>query len=527
MSTTRALVGISDRQLAEGPEGEAASPSGRAIARNALWNLAGYATPTLAAVGVIPVLIRLLGPAQYGILTIGWGLIAYLGLCDIGLDSALTKLVAERLGRVAEIRELYHTGFIILLITGACGGVFLAAMAHTLAYHWFAVPKPLRHETAIVFCIFAAALPFVITTSCFRGTLAAYQRFDLINRIQIATGLLTFLGPLVVLTWSHSLVAISGAIAFAKLFAWAAFFWTCAQVEPALGYIPVPRLKTVRPLLTYGGWMSLSAITDPIFLYSDRFILGIVLSVSAVAYYATPFDMVVRLWLIPDALNAALFPNYASTLANARHAAMSLLERVGNFIIPAILAPVMVVLLFSHEILSLWISESFAAHSAMVLSILALGVLLSSIARIPWTLLVACRPDLPAKLALVEAPGYLTILYILSRALGLEGAAMAWVLRMAFNCSVLHILTWRLLSGARTAVRKNALMTIVCLVTSTGGLLLVSTSIAVRATYLTIGLLAAWLLMWFYLISSEQRAEMTSVCASYFPTLNAATTSKR
>ena len=487
-------------------------PSARVIARNALWNVAGYAIPLVAAVALIPILIRSLGTARYGVLTIAWGLVGYFGVFDIGLDNALTKLIAERIGQGAEeIRDLVYTGFVIMAATGVTGGIILIALSHSLAYEWFRVPRALAHETALVFCIFSVALPFVITSSCFRGTLAAYQRFDLINRVQIAAGLFSFLSPVTVLLFSHSLVYIVGVLVVGKVLAWIAYLWMCVQVAPSLSYLPRPRWKTVRPLVTFGGWMSLSAFTDPIFLYSDRFVLGVVASVSAVAYYTTPFDMVVRLWLIPDALNAALFPNYAGTLGEGREVAISLLEKAGNYLFPAILAPVLFIILFPREILTVWISPAFASHSARVLALLALGVFLSSIARIPWTLLVACRPDLPAKLSLVEAPAYLAILYLLSRSLGLEGVGLAWVIRMSVNCIVLHVMTWRLLPDSRKAIKKDALMAAICIgVIAIGGMLF-NAPIVLRFAYFFFGLAGSLMIMWFWLISPDERTELVAV----------------
>src|SRR5258708_19333304 len=130
-------------------------PSARMIARNALWNLAGYATPLIAAIVAIPILIRSLGTARYGVLTIAWGLVGYFGFFDIGLDNALTKLIAERLGKGSEaIRDLIYTGFVIMAMTGVAGGIILAACSHSLAYNWFKVPYPLAHHTPLVFCIF-------------------------------------------------------------------------------------------------------------------------------------------------------------------------------------------------------------------------------------------------------------------------------------------------------------------------------------------------------------------------------------
>jgi Polysaccharide biosynthesis C-terminal domain len=150
-------------------------------------------------------------------------------------------------------------------------------------------------------------------------------------------------------------------------------------------------------------------------------------------------------------------------------------------------------------------------HSARVLALLACGVFLSSIARIPWTLLVACRPDLPAKLSLVEAPVYLTILYFLARSFSLEGAAIAWVLRMTVNCVILHAMTWRLLPDARKAIKKDALMAAICIAVISVAGMLFNASVASRSAYLVFSLTGALLTIWFCLISRDERTEMVAV----------------
>jgi len=143
--------------------------------------------------------------------------------------------------------------------------------------------------------------------------------------------------------------------------------------------------------------------------------------------------------------------------------------------------------------------------------LLAFGVFLSSIARIPWTLLVACRPDLPAKLALVEAPAYLSVLYFLTRSFGLQGAGIAWVLRMTVNCVILHIMTWRLLPDARKAIRRNGLMAAICIAVILVAGMLFETSVGPRCLYFCFSLTGALLVMWFYVISPDERTEMVAV----------------
>jgi O-antigen/teichoic acid export membrane protein len=481
----------------------------RKLARNTLWNLIGYVAPLAVAIVVVPLLIGHLGTAKYGILTIAWSVVGYFGIFDMGLSSALTKFIAERVGHESEgeIEAIFQTGFLLLAASSICAGFGLAAIARPLAYSWLSVSADLRLDTYRVFLIFALVLPFVVSAACFRGTLGAYQRFDLINKVQIATGILSFGTPAAMLLFSHGLVPIVAMIALCRVGSWVAYLYCCTQVLPSFDLAWHARRALVRPLVTFGGWISLCNVAEPLFLYSDRFILASLVSVSAVAYYATPFDVVVRLWSIPDALNSALFPLYAAGLKTNTNRVLELFEKAGHYIFPLTFAPVLFIVLFAGDILGLWINWAFAAHSAVVLQWLAVGVLLSSMARVPWTLLVAYRPDLPAKLVTFEAPVYVTALYFMISHYGLTGAAMAWTMRTAFNCSMLHFMTWLTIPGSARAVKKNCTLLTIAILALTGAPF-VPPVLAARGLYLACAFASCVCVTWFFVMSAEERAEL-------------------
>ena len=74
--------------------------------------------------------------------------------------------------------------------------------------------------------------------------------------------------------------------------------------------------------------------------------------------------------------------------------------------------------------------------------ILIIGVWISGIAFVPSALLQAQnRPDLTAKLHLVELPPFLLILWAAIRWFGLEGAAVAWTLRNGSDALLLLLVT--------------------------------------------------------------------------------------
>jgi O-antigen/teichoic acid export membrane protein len=121
--------------------------------------------------------------------------------------------------------------------------------------------------------------------------------------------------------------------------------------------------------------------------------------------------------------------------------------------------------------------------------------------------LVAHRPDLPAKLVLCEAPMYLALLYGLIRLDGLEGAAIAWTCRGAFNCTVLHAMTWRVMPDSGRAIKKNAAMLALAGLTLAGTAIL-PVAMGPRSLYFALSLAAVIGTTWFCVMSAEERREL-------------------
>jgi hypothetical protein len=138
---------------------------------------------------------------------------------------------------------------------------------------------------------------------------------------------------------------------------------------------------------------------------------------------------------------------------------------------------------------------------------LAVGVLFSSMARVPWTLLVAYRPDLPAKLVTFEAPVYVTGLYFMISHYGLPGAAIAWTMRTVFNCSILHAMTWLTMPGSARAIKKNGALLIMA-VLALSGTPFVPSGVAVRGLYWAFAFAACVSVTWFFVLSAEEREEL-------------------
>ena len=422
--------------------------SGRLLARNTLWNLVGNGTPLIVAIFSIPILIRGLGKDRFGVLALAWALIGYASLFDIGLGRALTQLVAKKLGlgEKREIAGLVWTSLLLMAAFGVVGAAVFTLISPWLMHHILKIPVAFQLETIRAFYLLGFSIPVVVMTAGLRGLLEAHQRFDLVTWLRVPIGLLTFVGPLVVLPFSQSLGSVVGILVVGRLIGCAGHFWLCFRVAPELRQGISWHTSLAGPLLRFGGWMTVSNVVGPLMVTLDRFLIGALLSVTAVTYYATPYEVVTKLLLIPGAVVTVLFPAFSASFVKDQGRAELLYRRSLKYVFLALFPIVLVTVALAQHGLTLWLGRDFAQHSTRVVQWLALGVLANSLALVPFSFVQGVgRPDLTAKLHLLELPIYLSLLYALIQVYGIEGAAIAWSTRTAFDALALFLMARRFL----------------------------------------------------------------------------------
>ena len=424
-----------------------ASAGRRVVARGVVWSFAGQGLPLLVALVAMPFLIAGYGTERFGILALVLATFGYFSMFDLGMGRALTQWIAaataDRTGR--DVGGTIRAGLAVTALLGMLGGAILFAITPWLVSRALVMPDALQGEARLSFLLVAAAIPLLSLSQALRGILEAHLRFGLINAVRVPLSCLSLLGPLLLLPFTDNLVPAVGVILASRVIGGAIFLRACLRVQPELrgGLRFDP--GAVVPLVRFGGWMTVSNVVGPLMVSFDRFLIGSVISVAATAYYAAPYDMVTKLWIVPGAFVAVLFPAFAMS-ATADPARMERLYLRGLRYTAALLFPaVLVVVVFAHEILTLWLGPAFADESAGVLRLLALGVMANSLAQVPFALVQGIgRADVTAKLHLAEAPVYLLVLWWAVGRFGIEGAAIAWGVRAVADAGLLFVAAARL-----------------------------------------------------------------------------------
>ena len=415
--------------------------------RSALWSLAGSILPLGAGLATMPVLVSKLGVERFGILNLTWLLVGYFSLFDFGLGRALTRLVAERLGSglIEEIGDLTGTAIAVIRWLGVVAGISVACMAPWLV-DWLSITVTLKEETLTSLWILSLALPFVLLSAGWRGVLEAYGRFDLVNWVRIPLGVALFVAPLLSLLFADGLIPVMISLAVTRIAGWWVSRRMCLRMCPELSAGLRFKKTMVRPLVACGGWMTISNVVGPLMVYADRFLIGGLLSAVAVAYYATPYEIVTRLWIVSGALTGVLFPIVAARLVSDFGAVRLVYRYAMRSVFGLMLPAVAILYVFADEGLAWWLGGDFARQGAGAARILLVGVFINALGQVSITVLHgAGRADWAAELHLVVLPFYLVALVFAAERYGIEGVAIVWMLRVLFDMIVMTVLAERLL----------------------------------------------------------------------------------
>lgn len=448
------------------------------VKRDTAINLFGSATSMAVSFVCVPLYLRRIGDARFGVLAIVWLLLGYFGIFDFGISRAAANQISRLHAVPAQDKSrVFWTAVALNGLFGVVGGAFLYSLGAWLIAHEFRMPETLRSEVLPCLPWLAFAVPLATVSGVLVGVLEGCERFATVNVIQTTGSALFQLAPLAVaylhgpqLRWLIISALIARAASFVPLF-------IASRAAISLTWAGGPTREWARRLSSYGGWVAVNSLLSPLFSSLDRFLIGAGVGAPAVAIYTVPYNLVHRLQVVPGALARTLFPRF-SALAPAE--ATDLAKRSVNAL-AAVTVPFAVLgTLIMHPFLSFWIGSQFAERASGVGEALILGVWMSSLALVPYVFLQGqMRPRTVAIVHLTEAPVLAMAIWLGIRVGGILGAACIMSVR-----DLVDALAFMTLSGLLPGIVRQL---------SVGGawlaaaLALVSINGASRSETLTVG----------------------------------------
>lgn len=425
----------------------------RKVASNVLWNVGGTLASLCVGLLALPVLLHALGAARLGVFSLALGLIGFSGLLDLGFGRALTQTVASSLGsgrpRASVAALVWHV-LRLLALFGLAWAALLWWLMPTVAQHLFHLRGALKAETVFGLRIVALSLPFALVATGAMGALEGIQAFRRASTLRALLSVVQFGLPTLVVLLRPDVGWAIAALAASRVLSMLVWLRGLRHEFPRETCITHAG-EDLHHLLRFGGWLSLSNVIGPLMVYADRFYLASVFTPAQVAYYAVPYDAVVRLTNLPMTALNAMFP----ALAEAQHETARtapMLRAAVSAMVALLLPPIVLATAFAPTLLTFWLGAGFTQHAARVFQWLLVGVLLNSCAYVPYAALQAQgRADLTARLHMLELPLFAALLVGSVWRWGVEGAAIAWTLRMSLDVLLLYVSAWKLQPTLRAA----------------------------------------------------------------------------
>jgi O-antigen/teichoic acid export membrane protein len=409
------------------------------------WNLTGLSLPLLVAAFTVPQLIQKLGNERFGLLALTWGLIGYAGALDLGIGRALTQRVSALIGdrNFSTIPDYLATASRITLITGVIGGFIIAVYAIFVNPHAIGIRTVPLAQVQQSMLLLAVALPAQAMSATYRGINEAFLNFKGISLLRVGLGIANFGGPFLVSIYTNNMAWLVATLVVSRLFSLFIFRYLalrCLAGSPDTTNRGVYSKSITKSLFSFGGWITVSSVASPILTQLDRFLIASILTAAVVTVYVLPYEMVVQSLILVGAITTVIFPHLSKLIREQPNHWQPYFRKWLVIVMALMLFSCIVLYFLLPIILPLWIKDHLNPQSIVIGQILCIGVFANAIGSMFYALIQAKgRPDLTAKLHLVELPLYCAVLLLFLHQFGVVGAAWAWVARMVFDAVALAI----------------------------------------------------------------------------------------
>lgn len=489
------------------------------IVSDSISNFAGILVPFLIALLTVPLAIKGLGEARYGLLSIVWVILTYLSLLDFGISKASSKFLAEFHGKEdhAQSTRIIHAANLFAILSGLLVGIIMVVTTPWIVGSLSLSEASEIQEATRSFFIISAALPLLFLGTGLRGAMEASRRFHSVNLGLVLTNSISFAIPALSYFIPISLSSIILGVVLIRILNVVYYAILVKRSYKIHNLFGSSVGEEINKLLRYGGWITVSNLISPLLVYMDRILIGALLPIANVAYYAVPYDLVNRIRIFPQALLKTLFPEFSQMdTENRKDETRILIETSWRGIILIVGLVGILISFYSMDILTLWLGEDMALKSAMVMMIFGIGFSINAVAFIPFNYLQSIgRPDIPAKMHLLEFPVYVILLFTLTKYYGILGTALAWAIRVIVDAllNTLFMLYHLKPEPGQTPTRLpgKELLILMIFVLFQAGIQLAALEMIAKVSLVVVSLFLTLVIIWKISLSLKERNWLKSM----------------
>lgn len=348
----------------------------RIYARNLAANWIGYGANLVVMFFMSPFVVHTLGDTRYGVWSLIMSLTGYLGLVELGTRGGLGRFINYYLGKedVPRVNGIINTAMFMFAGAGALLAVAAVILAVFFGTFFPKVPEALVPRAQWVILIIAVNVWLGFPGASFRQVLAAFDRFDLSNVVDIGVLAIRTGGTVAVLLYGGGLLELaivqtaSSAVGVVGAYGFSKRIFPGLRLRPALASV-----GHFRELFGFSIWAFIGSIAMKLLYATDSIVIAALLGPEQVTFYAIGGMLIIRMRDVLSKATSVLSPQMIKDCARKDYWSLRNLFRKGTTLSMAVSIPILVgFIFFGREFLILWMGPKYEV-SYPILLILSLS----------------------------------------------------------------------------------------------------------------------------------------------------------
>ena len=423
----------------------------RNIIENIFSNWASLVVSLAVAFLVSPIVVHSLGNEMYGIWTLIVSVTGYFTVLDFGVNTAIVRYISSShaLNDDAQAQKVYSTSLAIFAIVAL--GLLIFSLVFGFFFQSIFNLQHIPHLYLYAIFLFSAMdLSLGLLFSVFVGSLCGLQEFKFINGLSV----LTTIVKNVLLVWllrnGYGLLTLAFLQLGTSLIR-ATFQY--ARIKSKYNFLNFSRKcvnrDTVNLIYSYSVYSFIIAIALKLLFYTDSLVIGSMIGVSQVTFYAIPSTLLDYLEKFVWAMIAVLVPVISANDATGTEIGSGNVNLyiVGTRYSLLVSMPVVISLYFyGADFIRLWMGAEIGDRSQWVLRLLLIGFGVAMTQLIANGILKGIsKHKVLAVILAVEALANFGMSVALARPFGIEGVAFGTMVPLLVASVVIILFTCRLL----------------------------------------------------------------------------------
>ena len=404
---------------------------------------------TIAATYILtPFTIHRLGSDGYGTWTLITAMTGYMSLLALGVPMACVRYLAQHVaeGDSRRMNEAIGSCVGLYLMIGAVSilvGVALA-FGFTAIYD---IPVALRSQARWAFLIMAFQVAGGFIGLLPEGIMSAHHDFVLRNRVRIAAVLVRLALTVTLLTLSASLVLLAAVQLICLVFDFTVCMLLIRRRYPTVRVTLADfDWRMVRKIFSFSMYVLLLGAGARLSFETDAIVIGAILGVGAIPFYAVANSLVVYLMDFTTAIASVVSPMATKLNTEGRLDELrTVFLRWSKVSLSMSLMAGLFLIVLGPRFIGWWIGPSFEEPAGAVLQIL----MISSLAFLPVRgvalpiLMGLGKPRTPTIAFILAGLLNLGLSIVLARPLGLAGVALGTAIPNVLFAAVVLVVACR------------------------------------------------------------------------------------